>query len=98
MSIIASDWLPMERNTLNGFLTLTCHGANSCCARSACQKGDKRWVGLPSNPQIDPEGRRRTENGKRLYVPVVEITGTEARHVFQRAALAGVGKLLGNTP
>ena len=46
--IRASNWRPMLRNTLQGFLTLTLSPSgvvmNEC---SLHEKGDKRWIGLP---------------------------------------------------
>jgi hypothetical protein len=95
--IVASDWRPMERNTLRGFLTLRL--APSGIVLRECSlhvKGEKRWVGLPSKPQVDAEGRHKIDpaTGKKAYSPVAEVTGTEARRRFQEAALAAVDKLL----
>ena len=60
-------------------------------------RGDRRWIGLPSKPQLDTEGWHRVDSGtqKKLYTPIVEVTGKAERERFQKAALAAVDKLLG---
>jgi hypothetical protein len=61
------------------------------------EKDGQRWVGLPSKPQIDADGRHKTDpaTGKKLYFQVVEIRGTAERRRFQEAALAAVDAILG---
>jgi hypothetical protein len=96
--IVASDWRPMERNTLQGFMTLTLSPSGLVLRECSLHvKGEKRWVGLPSKPQLDAEGKHRIDQatGNKLYTPITEFTGTEARRKFQAAALAAVDKLLG---
>jgi hypothetical protein len=96
--IAASDWRPMQRNTLRGFLTLTLQPSGFVLRECSLHENDgKRWVGLPSKPQIDTDGHHRKDaaTGKPLYAPVVEIAGKVAREQFQSAALAAVDKLLG---
>jgi hypothetical protein len=98
MSIDASDWRPMQRNTLLGFLTLTLTPSGIVLRECSLHvKGEKRWIGLPSKPQMDAEGRHRTDpdTGKKLYNPIVEIAGKEQRERFQKAALAAADRLLG---
>jgi hypothetical protein len=97
VSIVASDWRPLEKNTLRGFFTLALSPSGLVLRECALHaKGDKRWIGLPSKPQIDAEGRHRIDpsTGKKAYSPVVEITGSEARRRFQKAALEAVDGLL----
>jgi hypothetical protein len=96
--IDASDWRPMQRNTLEGFLTLTLRPSGIVLRECSLHvKGEKRWIGLPSKPQIDAEGRHRTdpETGRKLYSPLIEILGKDEKARFQAAALAAVDKLLG---
>jgi hypothetical protein len=94
--ITASDWRPLQRNPLLGFLTLTL--VPSGIVLHDCglhQKDGRRWIALPSKPQIDSKGRHsKGETGKGLYTPIVaEIAGKEERAQFQ-AALAAVDRLL----
>ena len=96
--ITATDWRPVTKNTLRGFLTLKL--APSGLVLKDCslhEKGDKRWIGLPSKPQLDSDGRQRKDaaTGKPLYTPSVEIVGKAERERFQEAALAAVDRLLG---
>jgi hypothetical protein len=98
MSIVASDWRPMVRNSLQGFLTVRLEPSGLVLRECPLHtKGNKRWVGLPSKPQLDAEGCHRIDptTNKKLYTPIVEITGTEARDRFQKAALEAVDALLG---
>lgn len=88
----------MARNTLRGFVDLALSPSGLVLREcSLHEKDGKRWIGLPSKPQIDSEGRHRKDatTGRPLYSPVVEIAGKEERERFQRAALAAVDKLLG---
>jgi hypothetical protein len=97
--IRASDWRPMERNSLKGFVTLALEPSGLVlhdCTVHRTPDG-REWIGLPGKPQIDREGQPRKEpaTGKTLYVPVVEIQGKDARERFQAAALVAVHQLLG---
>ena len=100
--IRASDWRPMQRNSFQGFVTLTLEPSGIVlhdCTFHRTSEG-KGWVGLPAKPQLDGERQHRKDptTGKLLYTPVVEIRGKEARERFQAAALAAVHELLGDAP
>src|ERR1041384_5042397 len=96
--IRASDWRPVQKNSLQGFVTL--HLAPSGLVLYDCslhrRPDGKEWIGLPAKPQLTRDGQQRKDpaTDKVLYVPVVEITGKEARERFQAAALAAVHALL----
>jgi hypothetical protein len=96
--IRASDWRPMGRNTLVGFVTLELQPSglvlNDCSFHR--HHDGKEWVGLPAKPQLDRDGghRKDAHTGKVLYTPVVEIKGKEARERFQEHAVAAVHALL----
>jgi hypothetical protein len=94
--ITASNWRPVQRNTLQGFCTLTIEPAGIVLHEcSLHQKEGKRWIGLPGKPQIDRDGQQRKDpNGKTLYTPIVEI-GKTTRERFQAAALEAIDQLLG---
>jgi hypothetical protein len=100
--IRASDWRPMERNSMKGFLTLTLEPSgivlHDCTLRR--MPDGRAWIGLPGKPQVDREGRHRKDpaSGKPLYTPVVEIPDKAARERFQQAALSAVHELLGDAP
>jgi hypothetical protein len=92
---VARDWRPVERNTLRGFVTLVLPNSMGVRECSYHVQGDRRWIGLPGRPQLDPDGRHRVDpnTGKKAYVPVVEIYEKAARERFQRAALAAIDRL-----
>src|SRR5262249_39001442 len=93
--IRASDFKPMERNTLRGFVTL--HLPSGLVLRDCTyhRQGESEWIGLPGKPQLDAEGRHRRDHdtNKALYSPVVEIPDRRARERFQAAALGAVHAL-----
>jgi hypothetical protein len=99
--IMATDWRPRVQNTLQGFLTLKLSPSGivlrECSLHEA--KDDRRWIGLPSKPQIGEDGRHRTDptTSKKLYTPIVEVAGKNERERFQAAALAAVDRLLAAT-
>lgn len=94
--IRASDFKPLERNTLRGFLTLTLEPSGLILRDcSFHRQGEKEWVGLPGKPQLDRDGRHRVgDNGKKAYTPVVELKDKASRDRFQEAALRAVRVLL----
>ena len=96
--ITATDWRPLERNTLRGFVTLRL--APSGIVIRECtvhEKDGKRWIGLPARPQTSKDGSPRLDpkTGKPAWQPIVEIAGRDERERFQATALAAVDKLLG---
>jgi hypothetical protein len=96
----ATDWRPLERNTLRGFFNLTLPSGvriNDCALHD--RGNGARWVGLPGRPQMDADGRQKcSPDGKKLWVAIVEIDGAEARAAFQRRALEAIDELLGGEP
>jgi hypothetical protein len=98
MTITATDWRPLVKNTLRGFVTLTIEPGGIVLKECALhEKEGKRWVGLPAKPQVDRDGQPRKDpaTGKALYTSIVEIAGKDARDRFQAAALTAVDKLRG---
>ena len=96
--ITASDWREVAKNSLQGFCVLTLSPSGIVLRDCALHERDgKRWISLPSKPQIDSEGRQRKDatTGKALWTPVVEIAGKVERERFQRAALAAIDALRG---
>jgi hypothetical protein len=96
--IAASEWRTLVKNSLQGFVVLTLSPSGLVLRDCALHERDgKRWISLPSRPQLDSEGRHRKDpaTGKALWLPVVEIKGKAERERFQAAALAAVDKLRG---
>ncbi len=94
--IRASNWRPLARHTLKGFVTLTLAPSGLVLHECALhEKNGTCWVALPAKPQIDGEGRHRLVDGKKQYTAVVEITGKAERERFRQAALDAIDRLLG---
>jgi hypothetical protein len=97
--ISASDWRPQKQNTLRGFVTLQL--APSGIVLYECMLHEmpdgRRWIGLPSRPQLDQEKRQRKDpvTGKLLWTPIVKIAGKDEKARFEKAALAAIDRLLG---
>ena len=99
--IVARDWRPLEKNTLRGFCTLVLSPSGLVLRECTLHvNADRRWIGLPSKPQLDADGKHRIDpsTGKKAYSPIVELMGKEERARFQRAATDAVDKLLGGPP
>lgn len=95
--IRALDWRPLERNSLQGFVSLALEPSGLVLRDCALhRREDREWIGLPGKPQVDREGRQRQDpkTGKALYTPVIEIPDKASRERFQQAALAAVHALL----
>jgi hypothetical protein len=85
--ITASNWKPLEKGSLRGFLTLTLSSGlvlNNC---QLLETGKERWIGLPSQ-------RFQKRDGSTEYIPIVEFTTKRARHQFQAEALPAAEWLL----
>lgn len=98
MNVIASNFRPMARNTLKGFIDIALPDVGLVIRETAWhEKEGQEWVSPPGRPMVDKEGlaRRDQESGKVKYVPVVEFTTKEARNAFSAAAVKAAYKLLG---
>jgi hypothetical protein len=96
--ITASDWRAVVKNSLQGFCVLELAPSGIVLRDCALHERDgKRWISLPSRPQLDAAGQHRKDpaTGKALWSPVVEIRGKDQRERFQHAALAAVDALRG---
>jgi hypothetical protein len=66
-------WKPMQKGDLIGFATVE---LPICLKLIDCPVliGPRgRWASLPSKPQIDRDGRQKTDtNGRAVYAPVLE--------------------------
>src|SRR6516164_2140102 len=97
--MVAADWRPITKGTLRGFFILRLASRLTLRECALHEKAAARWIALPGRAQIDPDGKQRINpaTGKRLYIPVVEITDKEARERFRSQALAAIDRLLPET-
>jgi hypothetical protein len=95
-TITASDFKPMDKGALRGFVTLKLPSGLVLKECTFMNSNDKEWIGLPGKPQIDREGKVRKDaaTGKTLYVSIVDFDSKEAHDKFQDLALAAVKTLL----
>jgi hypothetical protein len=82
-----SNWKPFEKNTPRGFLSLTTPSGMVIHGVTLHQKGDSRWLGMPS--------RSFEKDGTTTWTSVVEFASKAARDKFQAEALAAVDRFLG---
>ena len=84
--ITVSNWKPLEKGSLRGFLTITLASGlilNNC---QLLETGQERWIGLPSQ-------RFQRRDGSVAYVPIVEFA-TKRSKQFQAEALRAVERHL----
>jgi hypothetical protein len=81
--ITVSNWKPLEKDSLRGFLTLTLPSGlilNNC---QLLETNGHCWIGLPSQ-------RFQMKDGSVGYVPIVEFATKRTRKQFQVEALRAV--------
>jgi hypothetical protein len=85
-----SNWRDFQKNSLQGFFTLTTpaglviHG----CSYFVREDG-KRGVGVPQRPL-------KSKTGETTYTPVIEFRDDQTKRRFEDAALDAVDRYLGS--
>src|SRR5215218_6700463 len=89
LTISVLDWKPLERNTLRGFATIMVKELQLAIRDCAVHERDgKRWVQLPSKPQIERTGNTiKNEAGKVQYVPILEFGTRKIADAFSARVL-----------
>lgn len=92
LSVVVEGFKPLHSNTLYGFATIVVPELHlRVCDISVHEKNGKRWASLPSKPQIDRSGTvRKGDNGKPLYVPVIEFVDRATRAAFSAKVIASL--------
>lgn len=92
LSVDVEGFVPRRSNTLYGFVTVLVPEIHlRICDLSVHEKDGKRWASLPSKPQIDRTGNvRRGDNGKPLYVPVIEFIDKPTRDAFSAKVITAL--------
>lgn len=92
LSVELEGFVPRRSNTLYGFVTVVVPELHLRIHDiSVHEKDGKRWASLPSKPQIDRAGQvRKGDNGKPLYVPVIEFTDKPTRDAFSAKVIASL--------
>jgi hypothetical protein len=92
LTVQVEAFTPRHSNTLFGFATIVVPELHlRICDVAVHEKSGKRWASLPSKPQIDRSGTvRRGDNGKPLYVPVIEFVDKLTRDAFSARVIAAL--------
>ena len=85
---VVSNWKPFEKNALRGFFTLTLPSGLVIHNCSLFQKGEGRWIGMPSN-------KFTTKEGTTSYTPIVEFVSREVADKFRDQALEALDLIIG---
>jgi hypothetical protein len=85
---VATDWKPMEKNTLRGFVTIV---LPSGVRIREVHRARARPPALGQHPIKGMDQERREHE----LIPLVDFTSKQARDRFQQLALAAIDKLLG---
>jgi DNA-binding cell septation regulator SpoVG len=85
--ITVSNWKPLDRGSLRGFLTLSLPSGfviNNC---QLIDTGHSQWIGMPARCIVAADGSKH-------YAPTVEYVTKRARRRFEKAALDAVAAFL----
>lgn len=85
---IASNFRRLDKNTLVGLFDLRLPSDMLLTGCQLLQKGEARWIGLPSSRYVKPDGTLSD------HVKVVDFATPQARARFQTLAVAAVEELI----
>jgi hypothetical protein len=91
LTITATSWRPLLKNTLRGFVTA--HVAElgmSFLDIAIHEKNGKVWAAPPSRPWIKDGVVLKDEAGKPSYSAIVEFDSPEVRNAFSAAVVRAV--------
>lgn len=90
-SITISDWKPLIRNTLRGFLIAHLPSGMTLHEVSVHTRDGTWWVMPASKPMLSKDGTAmRDGDGKLRYSPIVSFESRHARDRFSAAVLAAL--------
>jgi hypothetical protein len=83
------SWQPYRKGPLRGFATIELPIGLKIFDVPVRTGINSLWAGLPAKPEIDRDGRRRTDpNGKPVYAQVLQWRNRELADRFSRAVVA----------
>ena len=89
--IVVSDWKPLCKGALRGFLTATLPSGLVIHEISVLVSNGNAWCSPPSKPMLDRNGRVMLDDGgRRRYSPVIEFQSKELRARFSDAVIAAL--------
>lgn len=92
MPVAILAWRPLTRNTLRGFATVRLGAALKINDVAVHRHENGRcWAAMPSKPVILPDGSAKIgDNGKQIYVPILEWTDRAASDRFSESVVAAL--------
>jgi hypothetical protein len=91
MPVSLISWKSIQKNSLRGFAKVRVGKALVINDVSVHCSHGKRWASLPSKPLINADGTAKTgENGKVVYVPVMEWADRETAYSFSSGVIEAV--------
>jgi hypothetical protein len=83
------SWKPLVKGSLRGFATVELPIGLKICDCPVLVSNGKAWATLPSKPQIDRDGRQKTDvNGKPAYASILEWKSRDLSERFSEAVIA----------
>jgi hypothetical protein len=80
-------FVALEKGALRGFADLALDSGMVLHDCQLMESNGRRWVNLPSKPQLDADKRAKVgADGKVAYAPVISIPDRERRELFSNTA------------
>jgi hypothetical protein len=96
--IRCTKFTPLEKGALRGFADIALDSGMVIHDVMLLESNGKRWVNLPSKPQLDKDKNPRMgDNGKPLYTPIISIPDRDRRELFNNTALNAIDAFRGET-
>jgi DNA-binding cell septation regulator SpoVG len=91
-SILIKEWRAYQKNTLQGFFSVTLPSGLVIRDLTLHTKGDSRWVGMPA--------KAYKKDGVESWVPVIEFVDRQTANDFRDAVLEALDAsgLVGSDP
>ena len=86
VDFVATEWKPLQRNTLKGFLTIVLPSGLRIKDCSLHEKNGERWVSFPAKPWTKRDGTSS-------FISFLDFTSAIAKARFQKLALAAIDEL-----
>jgi hypothetical protein len=91
MTITCEAWRPLQKNTLQGFVTITiAELALRVHDVAIHQKSSSAWAALPARPWVKGTEVVTGDDGKIQYSAILEFASKEVRDAFSVAVIKAV--------
>ena len=90
-TITISDWKPMTRGTLRGFVTISIPSGMIVHEICVFATNGKFWASPPSRPMVGRDGKVLVgDDGKTKYSPLIEFVSKSVRDRWSEAVIAAL--------